>query len=175
MSVTEITPQQLEEVLSQNSPPDLIDVRPAVEFRRVHLMNARNVPFEELTPDKVSSDADAGSASEVYVICKAGIRSRQACEKLAEAGITGAVSVQGGTDACLSAGLPVQHGPQPMSLERQVRFIVGSVVLAASVLAMTVNPYIAGVAAFFGAGLLFAAITNTCGMGMLLAKMPWNR
>jgi len=25
-----------------------------------------------------------------------------------------------------------------------------------------------------GAGLVFAGITDTCGMGMILARMPWN-
>ena len=28
---------------------------------------------------------------------------------------------------------------------------------------------------FVGAGLLFAGLTDTCAMGMLLARMPWNR
>ncbi|MEK6249879.1 MAG: rhodanese-like domain-containing protein [Planctomycetales bacterium] len=175
MPVIEITPGNLEDLLSKESHPQLIDVRPAVEFRRVHLMHARNIPFDELSADKVSAGKATDAGSQIVVICKAGVRSRQACEKLAQAGFSSAVSVQGGTDACLSAGLAVQHGPQPMSLERQVRFIAGGIVLTASVLAMTVNPYLAGISAFVGAGLVFAAITNTCGMGMLLAKMPWNR
>lgn len=175
MSIAEITPEEFKEILAQQPQLPLIDVRPPVEFRRVHVVGARNVPFDELSPDRISSGEVDLSESRAYVICKAGIRSRQACEKLAEAGFAGAVSVQGGTDACVSAGLPVQHGQQSMSLERQVRFVAGGIVLVASVLAMTISPYFAGVAAFIGAGLVFAAVTNTCGMGMLLAKMPWNR
>ena len=32
--------------------------------------------------------------------------------------------------------------------------------------------YVAGV---LGAGLVFAAVTNTCAMGMALARLPYNR
>jgi len=28
---------------------------------------------------------------------------------------------------------------------------------------------------FVGAGLVFAGVTDWCGMGLLLAKMPWNQ
>ena len=29
--------------------------------------------------------------------------------------------------------------------------------------------------AFIGAGLVFSGVTDTCGMGLVLARMPWNR
>jgi hypothetical protein len=38
-----------------------------------------------------------------------------------------------------------------------------------------VHPYCAGLAAFVGAGLVFAGVTDTCGMAMVLARMPWNQ
>jgi hypothetical protein len=28
---------------------------------------------------------------------------------------------------------------------------------------------------FVGAGLIFAGVTDFCGMGLLLARMPWNK
>ena len=50
------------------------------------------------------------------------------------------------------------------------------ITLGGSVAAMiTGNVYLAGIPAFIGAGLTFAGVTDTCGMGMLLAKMPWNQ
>jgi rhodanese-related sulfurtransferase len=174
VSVTEITPQQLNEVLASQPGARLIDVRPRVEFRRIRLLRAQNIPFNELSVDALPAEAGT-SDSKVYVICKAGVQSRRACEKLAQLGFANAVSVQGGTDACLSAGLAAQHGQPGMSLERQVRLAAGSIVLITSILAITVSPYFAALSAFVGAGLVFAAVTDTCGMGMLLAKMPWNR
>ena len=60
-------------------------------------------------------------------------------------------------------------------LERQVRIVAGFLTLVGAVLGFFVNPYFIGLSAFIGAGLMFAGITDTCGMGMMLAKMPWNR
>ena len=85
------------------------------------------------------------------------------------------VNVEGGTLACEAAGLPVVRGKKAISLERQVRIAAGFLVLVGAVLALTVHPYFAGLSAFVGAGLMFAGITDTCGMGMLLARMPWNQ
>jgi hypothetical protein len=62
-----------------------------------------------------------------------------------------------------------------MSLERQVRIAAGSLVVLGTVLGAFVHPAFLGLPAFVGAGLIFAGVTDTCGMGMLLARMPWNR
>ena len=67
------------------------------------------------------------------------------------------------------------RGKKAMSLERQVRVAAGSLVLLGVALAALVHPGFVGLAAFVGAGLLFAGLTDTCGMGLLLARMPWNR
>ena len=73
------------------------------------------------------------------------------------------------------AGLPMRRGPKAVSLERQVRIAAGSLVLLGAVLALTVHPWFALLSAFVGAGLVFSGVTDTCGMGMLLARMPWNQ
>jgi hypothetical protein len=62
-----------------------------------------------------------------------------------------------------------------MSLERQVRIAAGSLVLLGVALGAFVSQWLYGLSAFVGAGLVFAGLTDTCGMGMLLARMPWNR
>ena len=62
-----------------------------------------------------------------------------------------------------------------MSLERQVRIAAGTLVVLGTVLGLTVHPGFIGLSAFVGAGLIFAGVTDTCGMGLLLARMPWNR
>jgi hypothetical protein len=69
----------------------------------------------------------------------------------------------------------VVRGQKAISLERQVRIVAGLLVLVGAVLAIAVHPYFAGLSAFIGAGLIFAGITDTCGMAMVLAKMPWNQ
>jgi hypothetical protein len=62
-----------------------------------------------------------------------------------------------------------------ISLERQVRIAAGALVLIGAALGAFVSPYWIGLSAFVGAGLVVAGITDTCGMGMLLARMPWNQ
>jgi hypothetical protein len=91
------------------------------------------------------------------------------------AGFANTINVEGGTLACEVAGVPVVRGKKMMSLERQVRITAGSLVLVGAVLGFFVHPYWIGLSAFIGAGLAFAGITDTCGMGMMLAKMPWNQ
>jgi rhodanese-related sulfurtransferase len=85
------------------------------------------------------------------------------------------VNVEGGTVACAAAGLPVVRGRKAVSLERQVRIAAGLLVVLGVALGWLVHPALVGLSAFVGAGLVFAGVTDTCGMGMLLARMPWNR
>jgi rhodanese-related sulfurtransferase len=116
-----------------------------------------------------------GSSNEpLYVICRSGSRGQKACEKFLKAGFSNVVNIEGGTMACVEAGLPVVRGKKAISLERQVRIAAGSLVLLGAGLSF-VNPAFIGLSAFVGAGLVFAGITDTCGMGMILARMPWNQ
>ncbi len=91
------------------------------------------------------------------------------------AGLSDVINIEGGTSAWEQAGLPVVRGKKAMSLERQVRIAAGSLILVGVILSFVVHPYLIGISAFVGAGLVFAGITDTCGMGMMLAKMPWNQ
>ena len=173
-NIAVIKPQELAELCKQGKKVDLIDVRTPVEFREVHVEIARNVPLDRLDPAALMQ-ARNGSASEpLYVICRSGSRGRQACENFLRAAFSNVVNIEGGTMACVEAGLPVVRGKRAISLERQVRIAAGSLVLLGAVLAF-VHPAFIGLSAFVGAGLVFAGITDTCGMGMVLARMPWNR
>jgi rhodanese-related sulfurtransferase len=96
-------------------------------------------------------------------------------KKLIAAGPLNAINVEGGTAAWEAAGFPVLRGQRAISLERQVRIAAGSLVLAGVVLSFLVHPWIIGLSAFVVAGLIFAGITDTCGIGLILARMPWNR
>ncbi|MGH7177663.1 MAG: rhodanese-like domain-containing protein [Tepidisphaeraceae bacterium] len=158
--------------MSENEAVLLVDVRTPAEFEHVHAQGATNVPLDRLDPAKVMSD---GNSRAVYLICKSGTRAEKAREKLARAGCSDAVCVEGGTDAWVHCGLPVVRGRTTISLERQVRIAAGSLVAAGIALGALVNPWCYAISAFVGCGLVFSGITDTCGMGMILARMPWNR
>jgi rhodanese-related sulfurtransferase len=174
MSIATVSPKKLHDLVQAGQAVDLIDVRTPVEFREVHIGFARNVPLDQLNAAKIAAGR-SGETGPLYVICRSGGRGQKACEKFLAAGHANVINVEGGTQAWDQAGLPVVRGKQAISLERQVRIAAGTLVLVGSILAFFVNIYWIGLAAFVGAGLVFAGITDTCGMGMLLARMPWNR
>jgi len=174
MSVATIHPQQLFQTVQSGQPAELIDVRTPAEFREVHVAFARNVPLDQLDAAQIAAGRN-GSSQPLYVICRSGSRGKQACEKLQAAGCANVVNVEGGTKAWDEAGLPVVRGQKAMSLERQVRIAAGTLVLVGALLGYFAHPYWIGLSAFVGAGLIFAGVTDTCGMAMLLARMPWNR
>ena len=174
MTVTTISPRQLAD-LCQSGKIELIDVRTPIEYREVHVEIARNVPLDQLDAAALMHGRIGTANEPLYLICRSGSRGQQACEKFLAAGFTNVVNVEGGTLACVEAGLPVVRGKKAISLERQVRIAAGSLVLLGAVLGWFVHPGFIGLSAFIGAGLVFSGITGTCGMGMILARMPWNR
>jgi len=175
MEVVTISPHELAAKRQRGEAVELIDVRTPSEYREVHCPFARNVPLSDLDPKGVMTARTGTAGAPLYVICKSGGRGRQACEKFLAAGYANVVNVEGGTSAWAACGLPVNRGKTAISLERQVRIAAGALVLVCTVLGYFVHPYFLGLSAFVGAGLVFAGVTDTCGMGLLLARMPWNR
>jgi len=174
MSVTTISPRQLAD-LCKTGQIDLLDVRTSVEYRELHVAAARNVPLDKLDPAALMQARNGSNEEPLYLICRSGSRGRQACEKFLAAGFNNVINIEGGTLACVECGLPVVRGKKAISLERQVRIAAGSLVLLGVLLGWLVLPVFLGLSAFVGAGLVFAGITDTCGMGMILARMPWNQ
>lgn len=170
-----ISTNQLAELTSQGD-VDLIDVRTPLEFGEVHITEARNIPLDQLDPHSVMQRRGDSPEEPLYLICKSGKRGGKAQQKFIDAGYTHVINVEGGTEAWVQEGLPVVRGNKVMSLERQVRIAAGSIVLAGALAAIvTGNVYFAGIPAFVGAGLAFSGLTDSCAMGMLLAKLPWNQ
>ena len=148
-----------------------IDVRTPAEYGSAHAENAINHPMESLDVNNLPFSKD----DEIHVICQSGGRSMKVCQKLEAAGFEKVVNVEGGTSAWLDANLPSVTGMKAMSLERQVRIAAGSLVVIGAAVGHFVHPGGFALSAFIGAGLVFAGVTDTCGMGMMIAKMPWNR
>lgn len=148
----------------------LLDVRTAAEFEEVHIPGSRLMPLHELDPQKVK---DMGG-SRVALICRSGNRAKQAAEKLEAAGLGGVEVLEGGVMAWDEAGLPVKRGKKSISIERQVRIGAGVLIVTGVVLGTVVNPWFLLLSGFVACGLIFAGLTDWCGMGLILARMPWN-
>ena len=174
--MTTITPTELRRRLNAESKLTVFDVRTPAEYARAHVSQAQNQPLEALEPKALYADGRLLEGETVYLLCQAGARAAKAAEKFAQAGYQNAVVVEGGTQRWIEEGLPVERGTSKViSLERQVRIGAGSFVLAGVILSALVHPYFIFVSGFVGAGLIFAGITDWCGMGLLLAKAPWNQ
>lgn len=153
----------------------LLDVRTTAEFRAKHAEGAISVPLDELDPAMISAEHRLSASNPALLLCQSGKRATIAADKFRRAGVEHVLVVTGGTNDWESHGLTVVTGQAVMSLERQVRIAAGAMVFLGTLLGVLVNPYWLILPGFVGAGLVFAGLTDTCGMGMLLAKMPWNR
>lgn len=170
-----IKPGELEKKLRKNPELILWDVRTPVEYSEVHVPEARSTPLDRLFSKILLEQEEKLKEKEIFLICRSDSRSRNAAETLAKRGFDNVVVVEGGTLAWIKEGLPVERGSvKVLSLERQVRIAAGSLVLLGAALGWRVHPAFYGLSAFIGAGLVFAGITDWCGLGLLIAKLPWN-
>lgn len=163
---------QLRDLLNSGQPPRMIDVRTPAEFETVHIPGAYNVPLDLLREhrDEIVQHLD----QDVVLICRSGQRAAQADDTLRRAGLVNVHVLDGGMTAWESRGFDVNRGTERWDLERQVRLVAGLIV-AVSILVAVVVPGAQWVAFAIGAGLTVAALTNTCAMGMMLARLPYNR
>jgi glyoxylase-like metal-dependent hydrolase (beta-lactamase superfamily II) len=165
-----IAPRELQVLREQASGPFVLDVRSALEFGSERIDGAHLLPLDELER-RLEEVPDHG---DVVVVCRTGIRATIAAETLARGGRRPRV-LEGGMIAWRRAGLPVREGRKRLPVDRQVQLIAGSMVLTGVTLGVLVSPWFLAIAAFFGAGLTFAGATGTCGLALLLLRMPWNR
>ncbi len=167
-----LTPGALRKLIEDGRGPRLLDVRTSGEFRTGHIPGAYNVPLGTLREHR--AELRSHLDEDVVLICRSGARAAQAEQALAEAGLPNLRVLDGGMAAWEAAGAPVNRGPARWDMERQVRLVAGSVVLLTGIAGVFVpGAHLIGTA--IGAGLTFAALSNTCALGMLLAKLPYNR
>jgi rhodanese-related sulfurtransferase len=150
----------------------LIDVREAAEFAGGRVAGAKLVPLGDI--EKRAGEFD--QAESIYLMCRTGRRSAEAQSKLKTLGVENVINVSGGFEAWKKEKLPFQRDEHaPWSIERQVRFTAGLLVFTGVILSLFVHPYFLALSGFVGFGLAFTAMIDWCGMGLLIARMPWNQ
>jgi rhodanese-related sulfurtransferase len=169
---TSLAPAELRQLLGTPSAPRVLDVRTPGEFETAHIPGAYNVPLDVLREhrEELRNHLD----EEVVLVCRSGARASQAEHALVQVGLPNVRVLEGGMLAWQAAGGAVNAGRARWDLERQVRLVAGAIVLV-SVVASVIVPGAKWIAGFVGAGLTVAALTNTCLMGLLLAKLPYNQ
>lgn len=168
-----LRPAEVAELMREQTRVRLLDVRTPGEYETVHIGGAYNVPLDTL--GEHAREIRENVAAPIVLVCQSGQRARKAEEALKAAGLDNLHVRDGGVNGWLAAGLPVVRGSRKLSLERQVRIAAGGLAAVGGLLGAFVNPPLALLATFVGSGLVFAGLTDTCGMAMLLAKLPYNR
>ncbi|MFD5497202.1 rhodanese-like domain-containing protein [Streptomyces sp. NPDC001812] len=157
----------------------VIDVRTPAEYASGHLPGALNIPLDHVRR-ALPEIRHAAERGDVLLVCASGARSGSACTLLAEQGVPVA-TLAGGTNAWAAEGHDLHHPtvcattPAGWSMERQVRLAAGTLVLLGLVLGLLVHPAFQLLSAGVAGGLVFSALTDTCGMAVVLAKLPHNR
>lgn len=165
----------------------ILDVRTPMEHAEKHLAFGHALaPLDSLDPTDLMMrhglDKDAG----VYILCRSGKRAAQAAEKFIHEGYHSVYVVEGGLLACeecghdmkghaATGGTPKTNLKRPLPLERQVRIAAGLITAIGALLALTLSPLFSLIPLFVGSGLVFAGITDRCGMALILTKAPWNK
>lgn len=168
-----LSPAGLAELLRGRPDVRLLDVRTPGEYESAHIPGAYNVPLDTL--GEHAQEIRATVSEPVVLVCQSGARARRAEEVLKDCTMGNLHVLDGGMSGWIAAGHAVNRGPERLSLERQVRIAAGSLAAAGALLALLANPLWALLPAFVGSGLVFAGVTDTCGMAMLLARLPYNR
>jgi rhodanese-related sulfurtransferase len=169
---THLDPAGLQDLLGSGRDVRVLDVRTPAEYETAHIPGAYNVPLDTLREhrDEIATHLDQN----VVLVCRSGQRATQAEKALAETGLPNVRVLTGGMLAWERTGADIVRGRTRWELERQVRLVAGTLVVL-GVLASVVVPGAQWFSAAIGTGLVVAALTNTCAMGMALSKLPYNR
>ncbi|WAL59977.1 rhodanese-like domain-containing protein [Thermocoleostomius sinensis] len=166
-----IDPDSLNTLLSQQA-VTLVDVREPSEHAGEKIPGSVLMPLSKFDPNSIPFDSNKPTV----LYCRTGNRSAQAAQKLFAAGLDEVTHLEGGLSAWVQAGYPTEVNKNaPISLMRQVQIVAGSLVVIGTVLGAFVSPWFLLLSGFVGSGLVFAGITNTCALAMLLAKLPYNQ
>ncbi len=168
-----LTPEEVRELQERNPRVRIIDVRTPGEFAGMHIPGSYNVPLDLLREHQ--RELTANHDDPVVLVSRSGMRADQASKLMAESGLRQVSVLQGGISEWERTGAPLKRGSGGRwAMERQVRLVAGLIVLVFVTASAVFDP-LKWVAAAIGAGLTFAAITDTCLMARLLALLPYNR
>jgi rhodanese-related sulfurtransferase len=165
-------PRELARQLQDGAALAVVDVRTPAEFGSERIAASHNLPLDQLT---IHAPALRAATTPLVLVCRSGTRAREAERVLRGAGQDGVQVLAGGLAAWEQAGLPVERGRPRWSMERQVRGVAGGLVLAGALGGLFGWRPLGALSAAIGGGLLFSALTDTCGMARVLARLPYNQ
>lgn len=168
-----VTASELAGHLERRSDVTILDVRTPAEFESAHIPGSYNVPLDTLSEHSIELASAVGGP--VVLVCRSGIRAQQAGQTLQGTNLQRLHILDGGLSAWESASLPLNRGRQRWSMERQVRGVAGAISLTGALAGLFLWRPATAISAGVGTGLLVSALTDSCTMAKLLAKVPYNQ
>jgi rhodanese-related sulfurtransferase len=100
--------EAIEAVSLINNDAVVIDLRSVDAFSKGHIVNAKNIPSDEL--DAKMNSLESLKSKPIVAVCDAGITSTKAVNSLRQAGYDSVYGLKGGMTGWSQAGLPVVTG-----------------------------------------------------------------
>lgn len=160
------------EALRHDNKAVLVDVRTPAEILGGEIPESVIVPFDLVSAERLKRTVDTGK--KIVFVCHSGSRAAKAAEAVSD-DMPDVAVLDGGTEAWKQAGLPMTSGRTVIPLDRQVQITLGSLLFLTVLLTFFVSPVFLVFPAFFGAGLVYAGLSGSCGMAYVLSLLPWNR
>lgn len=101
--VTTLEPQEAIKLI--NSDAVVIDLRSPEAFARGHIVNARNIPADELAEKR--DVVEKFKSRPIVAVCDAGMTSSRTVDKLRKSGLENVFGLRGGINAWQQASLPL--------------------------------------------------------------------
>lgn len=172
MALKHCDAKELHEVMKDGQSIQIVDVREMPEYAADRISASANVPLSQLKShaDRVSRERP------IFLVCESDSRANQAGRKFEAMGFNDLTVLKGGLNSWRKESYPLETGQAAVwAMDRQVRFTAGLVILWGIIFSYLIHPLFVLISIFIGAGLVFSAVTDWCGMAILLGKMPWNR
>ena len=167
-----ISAAQLQDLVRSRPDVRILDVRSGGEFESAHIPGSFNVPLDTLD-EHVADLADVSHP--VVLVCRSGARATTAHGQLSAAGKDRLHILDGGIGSWEAVGGEIRHGDTSRwAMDRQVRLVAGAIGLGSVAIGTAWRPATL-IAGAVGAGLVYSAVSNTCAMANVLARLPYNR
>lgn len=156
----------------------IVDVRSFAEYAHAHIKGAINIPLNDIlanSQDQFALTRFIDNKKNIIFVCKSGHRAQQAAEHVANHDELAVTWCACDIEVCETNNIAVVKNSNRISLERQVQMTAGLMILIGTILGAWVNQWFYILPGFIGAGLTYAGLSNTCGLALILAKMPWNK
>ncbi len=150
-----------------------IDVRTTNEVVALNIAESEYLPVPLISEEKLQELQSDGKKMVFY--CHSGYRSDRVVERFGTLNSGEMYSLAGGIAAWKKEGLETETISRVLSVERQTFIIAGFLILLFIFLGANVNKNFLAAAAFMGGGLMFAGLSGSCLMGLLLGLLPWNK